>query len=516
MAEDFMEEINGRAEILLEIKKMIRYCHNFQILKFTETWERMSERLTAFCREVCEIDPDKGQTLWNIFLQVTRDAAYRNLGKAADGLENSIPHLYDAMKLFGKIDVEEGDYRLFSSGSGYLCIKNTKSGETLCSENDPAWEARERAEGMYIPGMKKLYVLGSDLGYFEWQFYDLTNESIDIWLFDTNSVLTDYALQFGVLGRIPEENLHIVIEKNQEKLLNAYLKGLDEYKKGLAVYEVCPDVLGRLSGRAYDSAYNMLVTIQTSRNLFALSEQNYYRNTNAVGKYITDLRESGRRADWVVVGGGPSVDSCIDYLRSVVGKKKIIAAATIYKRLLAEEIKPDYIAVIDPQNRTFDYLRNVTSCDVPLIMADLANWQFSEKYRGEKYLVPMEGYYFSKERYRNLGMKLWEMQGTVSGFGIDVAAFLGAERIELVGVDLAYPTESSHASGVDNSRTVDRKNMIEVEDVNGKRVFTSRVFGEYIRDIEEQIANYSGIRFFNLSDCGAKIKGCKRRPDELK
>ena len=511
MAEEFIEEIYEKADLIPELKKAVQLSRCVQAHLFHQQWQSLHGRLQEFAGQMAGADGRLAAALRNSLDRADVQISGNNFGMAADELEDMIPLLYRAVSVFGTIDVEEGKYRIFSSQSGFLCIQNLQSGDVLNSRIDPVWEACEKARTIYMPSIRRFCMLGCEMGYLAWQMYETARGGIDIYIYDTDRTMIGYALQFGVLSRIPEERLHLVVNPRSDQLMQEFMKQAKFFDQGVAALHVETEAVDRLSERAQETAIRLIIMTQTAKNLLPLTEQNFYRNLRAVKKYVSELKNT--HDTWIVAGGGVSVDHNLDYLREMQGRKTIIAASTVYKKLRKEGIRPDYIAAIDPQNRTYRHSDGIQTCDVPLILTDSANWQFGELYRGEKYLVPTGGCYFADLLYERCGIIPWEAEGTVPALGIEVAARLGASSIELVGIDLAYPEKHSHASGTMDDHEVDFEGMLRVRDVNGGEVYTTTLFRDYICDIEGQISKYSRIKFYNLSDCGAYISGCRKRKD---
>ena len=84
---------------------------------------------------------------------------------------------------------------------------------------------------------------------------------------------------------------------------------------------------------------------------------------------------------------------------------------------------------------------------------------------------------------------------------------MGCKKIICVGLDLGYPGERSHASGVGH-KIIDTGNMRQVEGVCGETVATSKTLDLYRRWIERRIAGEKKVEFVNSSK-GARIHGMK-------
>lgn len=511
MAEDFIENIYHKALVITKTKELIRLARCGQTHLLIGAWDVYPEMAVAFWNAVNADDEMLAQAIWSQLEKVRDRISRRELVDAADQLEQMLPLLYQGMQEDAAIDVTEDGYRLYSSQSGFLSLMNVDAGILLHSGVDPMWEARELAEVLYVPRMRRFCTWGCGLGYLCLQMYEYCYESIDIYVYESDEKVLAYAKRYGVLEWIPEDRLHIVTASSQAELLKAFSAQLELYEQEAAVLYFEKDALYKATDDIKAILGRLRAMTQTGRDFRRLTEYNYERNLFQVSRYIDSIQSDEKRTEWLVLGGGPSLDHAIDYIRRTRDSKAIIAATTVYKKLLSEGIKPDYIAVLDPQNRTYGQMTGVADHSAVLFMADGANWQFGEKYKGEKYLVPFSGFAFSRERYENRNMECWQAQGTVAAFCIDIAVYMGAQTIELAGVDLAYPVGHTHASGTMDDREVDHGNMIKIADVNGQMVHTTGLFLGYLQDIEEQVKKYKDVQFYNLSDCGAHIKGCTRR-----
>ena len=124
MAVDFLEEIYQEANLIFEFKKMLRYAQSQQDILLTNAWEQQAESVVSFSKRTLEWDQNLGAKIWNEINVIRESILKHELSGIADGIEELIPVLYEAMALRGTIDVSEGDYRLYSSKGGFLCIQN--------------------------------------------------------------------------------------------------------------------------------------------------------------------------------------------------------------------------------------------------------------------------------------------------------------------------------------------------------------------------------------------------------
>ena len=85
-----------------------------------------------------------------------------------------------------------------------------------------------------------------------------------------------------------------------------------------------------------------------------------------------------------------------------------------------------------------------------------------------------------------------------------------ASTVYLIGLDLGYPSENSHADGIEGAVKINDEKLFATESVNGKTVMTDTHMEYYRKQIETQIREHEDIEFYNLSEEGAKIGGTKR------
>lgn len=422
----------------------------------------------------------------------------------ADNTESLLSTLYEITDEYTGIDVSENNYRLVSSKSSFLTIQDITTGNYIHSQDDPMFEAWTIAKSIYQPEYTSFAFLGVGLGYLPEAVFELSDSSADIFIFTSNELMVDYAFHYGVLSDILPEKLHIVIEKDSYKLLDAFSDPLDI--KGKTGYYCLPDEVGRLDAIGKEVLNDFYFSSHTTMVFRDICRINAYRNMKNVGKYYSDnLFE--RKEEWIVVAGGPSLDSNMDYLKSN-SNKGMICVSTVYKKLLHNGIHPQFVCVADPQARTWKHMEDVSDFSSIMLMDVTANWRFGEYYKGDIYIVPTMNSYgidvpkIPLEDY-------WYVAGTVTTLALEAAVRMGALTVELIGVDLAYPGGQSHALGTIDSKKLNTTDMPEVDSVNGGKVSTTEQFKTYISYIEDKIKDYPDVEFINRSDNGAKLNGAK-------
>ncbi len=184
----------------------------------------------------------------------------------------------------------------------------------------------------------------------------------------------------------------------------------------------------------------------------------------------------------IVVAAGPSLNKNIKDLKAACGKALIIAVDTAIKPLLKEGIKPDMVMIIDAV-KPLDLFQMDGCENIPFICTVNASSEVIAYHKGKKFFYH-EGYFFSEK----ILMKSKEDFGTVSSGGsVATSAFsllykIGLTRIILVGQDLAYTNNRTHADGTfsEKMQEVNTKGMFMVEGNYEARVPTANDLRQFL------------------------------------
>ena len=508
MAEQFINDIYKYAQLIPDIKQVIEYCRMDDRWMMEGKWTKVSESIASFCRYLVQQENAVGEELWNSVISVHTDM--KDLLRFSDRLESeTLPVLYKAASALGDIDVEEGSWRMFSSRSGFLSLERIDDNLLIHSANDPVWEARTEAKHLYRPKMQKFYILGCGLGYLARELYRLSDESLDIYIFEMRPELVTYALNYGVLGDIPEDRLHIISDVSEEYIFEKYHEDADLGERGYIGYYIYDWELKYFNENLRKELRDISTYACNYDRFCDKAQRNFLRNIFAIPYFINEKADCFNGDRWIVVAAGPSLTSSIDFIKEHQGQFRIAAITRVLSKLINAGITPDIGVVVDPQNEAYDVANDIESIrSIPLAVGIYACWKYAAFYPGEKYIAPVDGLVESNEYIRARGFESWEVAGTVTSLAIELACRMGAKEIHLIGLDLAYPGNKKHAEGTGNEELTDNR-LIEVPSMNGGKVLTSADFKIYISEVEEQITCNPKVTFYNHSKDGAFIRGTK-------
>lgn len=214
----------------------------------------------------------------------------------------------------------------------------------------------------------------------------------------------------------------------------------------------------------------------------------------------------------IVVAAGPSLNKNIKELKKAKGRAFIIAVDTAIKPLLAEGIIPDMFAIIDGK-KEFKLVQDERAREIPLLSTINANSDVLDYHTGMKFFYN-EGFLIAERIFRKSKMRAGNVDsgGSVATNAFSLLYKLGFTRIILVGQDLAYTNNKSHADGTFETvmEEKDTRNYIMVEGNVEEKVPTIanlksylEWYDYYIRNIQERNPDF---RVINATEGGAKIK----------
>lgn len=214
----------------------------------------------------------------------------------------------------------------------------------------------------------------------------------------------------------------------------------------------------------------------------------------------------------ILVSAGPSLDKNVKDLKLAKGKAMILAVDSAVKTLLKNGVIPDAVFMVDPEKPAFLFM-NSGFYELPLIMYSEANKEIAAMHTGKKFYLDTTNTmvtFFNERLERNVKVFL-ESGGSVANNAFSLLVVLGFKNIILVGQDLAYPNMRRHANDAFGGGIADninrRKELVEVEDIYGNKVFTGPDMKKYIDWFERQLEKYPKLHVIDATEGGAKIHG---------
>jgi len=233
---------------------------------------------------------------------------------------------------------------------------------------------------------------------------------------------------------------------------------------------------------------------------------------------IRSLANKFENCTVLVVGGGPSLQEDIEYIKHMANDWIIIAAGSSVQSLMHYNIEPHLIVSMDPGEYNGNIFRKNDISHIPLLWMPQIYYTIPNIHANNNYI----GYYnndgiinffveYQKEE------KPFTPTYSVTGTAIQVGAYLGASRIILTGQDLSYPGEQMYSPGAahigkEQKDRIKKELTYEVLNVNGGNNPTTFSMLQTLGNIGKLIINLQNISVINASSCGAVIEGTIYQP----
>ncbi|WP_229106531.1 6-hydroxymethylpterin diphosphokinase MptE-like protein [Paenibacillus sp. 1001270B_150601_E10] len=213
----------------------------------------------------------------------------------------------------------------------------------------------------------------------------------------------------------------------------------------------------------------------------------------------------------IIIGSGPSLKYDIELIKELKNKVLIIAAGTSTQALLRANIEPDIIVSMDATTANLKAFSHINTTDIPIVFGTTVHPEIlSAKNKYLSYAIlntdTITPYYVGE----NNTCPIFRMNYSVTGLGIQLAAYLGCSQVIFTGQDLSFPNEEYYASGVEHAtkeqinKTLRESNR-KVVNVYGMYNNSNSVMQATLQDIGRLLSEYPDILFMNSSQHGAAI-----------
>lgn len=232
-----------------------------------------------------------------------------------------------------------------------------------------------------------------------------------------------------------------------------------------------------------------------------LNNLKFIRNSNT----IADMEKIvPKDIPAIVVAAGPSVANQLDALKKAKGKAVIIAVDRIVDYLLDNGVEPDFIATLDAM-KDVKYFTRRDNLSIPLLCFMYSSSEIMNIHQGRKIICNCTDYLVDLYQEHNHIPPQVNSSTSVATFAFTVCMKMGFQRIVLVGQDLAYEGNSTHAGGVEEKVIPWTETM--VEGIHGDRVRSRIDWKNLIVWYEDMLTIFDGLEVIDAKDNGAKIKG---------
>ncbi|MEA3405948.1 MAG: 6-hydroxymethylpterin diphosphokinase MptE-like protein [Pseudomonadota bacterium] len=232
------------------------------------------------------------------------------------------------------------------------------------------------------------------------------------------------------------------------------------------------------------------------------------RNLSANITPILKIKDAlkGRKA--LLLGGGPSIDHAIDWIKKHRDKFIIFSVGRIAPRLIKEGLVPDFFVSADPHEVSFDNSKQMLFFSGQSVLLNcyhvvpriLNQWSGPSAYYGPR--LPWEADPLNSA----------SPGPTVIHSALNQAVFLGCKEIYLAGVDMCFYQGQTHESGSAEKAygKLAVKHLLQVETYSGELAETDMPFAQGIQALKAMASAFSErfqTQIYNLSDQAAFVEG---------
>ncbi|MEK4244730.1 6-hydroxymethylpterin diphosphokinase MptE-like protein [Psychrobacillus sp. FSL K6-2684] len=392
------------------------------------------------------------------------------------------------------------------------------NGFFLHSKYDPKKEALQFVQKNYKAN--SLHILfGYGLGYFAEAFIDLLGINEELLVIDP---LYDL-LNSGIVPRVRvyrdikeigfnkildekiekyNRRIHVIQSPNYDKLANVGYKAMLEFVTEQAK-------LNRIN--------------ENTIKFFAEDwQKNYLFNLyNGIGdKSLIDLKEKFD-LPIVVVSGGPSLTKQLPLLNEVKDQFLIIAAGSTINTLLSFNISPDFVVSIDGSLANYNHFKDIYSKHITYIYSFTSHFGIRESFEKNAFIFNTLGKEKMKEHFEsisNLEIPNIAGGGSVANFAFTVAAYISSGPIAIIGQDLAYTNNRTHAENNKYYKIIDEefkkeRGMFLTEGYYNDEVLTDYVFLSMKKSFESLLVLIEKEReVYNCTEGGIHLEGFEKLP----
>lgn len=504
--EDFIDDIYKKSYVIEGLQEYILLTDSCRYLEARSKYNITASMLEYLIQEIATQNISLATQIQSIALEIKDNFDDYCLSK---GIVSSrlIPLLENYINAYSTIQVSEGHYTLKSSYVGFLTIRDNRSGRYLHDVYSPMLEAYRTATTVYKPEIDTYLIFGCGLGYLAYQIYNISKGSTEIWIYEDDEAIIKYAYHYGVLSLIPDDVLSLIHNPDLDALTTVFLNDINEMNATSFFFSpwkksICDNLHNNELNRLI---INWEFDLQTA----GWATVNYRKNKKLPHVSFNDISNFYSFNEWIIVSAGPSLDENISFLCDCKKEHKgIIAVNTVLRRLTNEGITPNLVVAADQSDNLRGHIEGITELyrNVPLVADWVLSWKYANAYKGPICFVRTNASSdLTKDHFPD--EPVWDISGTVTCLAIEAAVRLGAEKIYLVGQDLAYPGGQKYAKYMPHEEAPNAKWEMQVPSVDGGMVDTCEAFDWFRKAIEYQIAKYDHVKFINLSKHGAMIKG---------
>jgi len=394
-------------------------------------------------------------------------------------------------------------YEPFLAITGQPTLKVHMAERTFCMHStvNPEWEAKKLTKCWLEEHAEEYLIFGMGMGYHVKALLQ-ANEDVKVTVLEYRIESLLMALTYlEWKDYITSGRLNIIYESDLLKLL----QHIKQKKEESVLFVHYPSLECVEEPELKVILEDYFLTTSTMLELKKCLDRNFEYLQKQKFPSCDEVRDMFSQKKVVIVAGGPSVDDEVESMKKYRDELVILSVGTVARKLIAMGIHPDAIILTDPHEYMYHQVEKLDVENIPLLLLSTVSRSVVKSYKGPIYLIYQEGYEPAEKVAKECGYSTCQTGGSVTTTALDLSIIFGADKVILVGADMAYTNNRSHAGGVGYEER-DFSDFRQVTSVDGGVVYATRILDIYRKWIERRISGLTSPVVYNTSR-GARISG---------
>ncbi len=218
----------------------------------------------------------------------------------------------------------------------------------------------------------------------------------------------------------------------------------------------------------------------------------------------------------VVASGGPSLTKQIPLLKKVRNHILLISSGSTINSLLQYDLEPDFVVTIDGGINNYRHFEAIELKQASIIYSLSNHEKIREKFKRRSFVfIPSLDERLTQYAQKLVNKKIDDVLGgaSVAVFALHIAYMISNGPIALIGQDLAYTDNKTHAENNRNFMEINEayikeRRMFHIKGYYGDQVLTDYAFLTMKHNFEKLLQTFSHPeRIYNCTEGGAKLDG---------
>jgi hypothetical protein len=218
----------------------------------------------------------------------------------------------------------------------------------------------------------------------------------------------------------------------------------------------------------------------------------------------------------VVASGGPSLIKQIPLLKKIRKHVLLIASGSTINTLVNYDVEPDFVVTIDGHINNYKHFESLELKKTKMIYSLSHHEKILEKINQRSFMFTTDTQQFLTSYAKKLlNKEVPAVSGgaSVATFALNIAYSISTGSVAIIGQDLAYTDNKTHAEHNKNFKKIDEtyikeRRLFYTEGYYGDQVLTDYAFFTMKHDFENLIQTFSQPeRIYNCTEGGVKLEG---------